>query len=306
MKQDTPSATAILIAKSLVFVAGDDRYRSVMPPDMVRLSRSFLRAVLVPWKVAAVEASGRLPLARWVVRLIERLSVPGMIGHYIVRKRRLEDIVQATAQRYSGLRQLVIMGAGLDTLGTRMAMSRPDLRVYEIDHPATSAAKLRAFTSRFAALPPNLTLLPVDLAVVDPRTVLKSTEGFSFIDQTLFIAEGVFMYLTLEAVGRALDILFDFPQAHAAFAFTYMLPSEGDGRPAFRNQNRWVDRWLGRQREPFVWGATPDTLDAFVAKRGLKPLGHTDAAQLRQAYLTTAAQNEIPTAVGENIAWIER
>src|SRR3712207_6852082 len=43
-------------------------------------------------------------------------------------------------------------------------------------------------------------------------------------------------------------------------------------------------------------------LDAFVVKRGLKPVGHTDATELRQAYLTNPAEREIATAVGENIA----
>jgi methyltransferase (TIGR00027 family) len=306
MKHDTPSATAILIAQSLVFVSRDPRYRSLMPTDMVPLSRAFLRAVLAPWQVGALEFFGGLAPARWLVRLIERFSVPGMIGHYIVRKRRLEDIVAASAQRYCGLGQLVILGAGFDTLGTRMASSRPDLRVYELDHPATSAAKLRAFASKFAALPANLELIPVDLAVSDPLTILRTASEFSFAASTLFIAEGVFMYLELEAVGRTLDILHEFAPGRAGFAFTYMLPSADDGRPAFRGQDRRVDRWLGRQREAFVWGATPDALDAFLAQRGLKPLEHTDGARLRDAYLLNRGQSGIATAVGENIAWIER
>jgi len=306
MKRDSPSATAILIAKSLVFVSGDERYRSVMPAGAGALSRSFLQAVVPAWRIAAIEALGRFPPARWIVSLVERLSVPGMIGHYILRKRRLEDIVQATADRYGGLQQLVIMGAGLDTLGTRAAASRHDLRVYEIDHPATSTAKRRAFAAGFVSLPSNLALLPIDLAAADPRTVLQSVEGFSFSATTLFIAEGVFMYLPLDGVGRALDVLLEFAPSRAAFAFTYMLPAEDGSRPAFRGQSPWVDRWLGLQREPFVWGSTPDELDAFVAQRGLSSIGHTDAAQLRHTYLKTSEQRRIKSAVGENIAWIER
>ena len=306
MKADTPSATAILIAKSLVFAAGDARYRALMPREMVELSRAFLAGAVSASAVKVFGGLGRLPPARWLVRLIERTSVPGMIGHYILRKRRFEELVGATAARFGGLDQLVIMGAGLDPLGTRMARARPDLRVYEMDHPATSAAKKSAFTRGFTALPHNLTQLAVDLGAVDPRTVLRATRGFSFEVRTLFIAEGVFMYLTLEAVGRTLDILLDFPETSAAFAFTYMSSSDQSGRPAFVGQKRSVDRWLGRQREPFVWGATPAMLDEFIRERKLRSLAHADAASLRAAYLTTGSLQSVATAVGENIAWVER
>jgi methyltransferase (TIGR00027 family) len=305
MKHDTPSATAILIAKSLVFVSGDVRYRSIMPSGMVEISRAFLLAVLAHWQISMLEIFGRFPPARWLVRLIESKSVPGMIGHYIVRKRRLEDLVAESSRHQGQLEQLVILGAGFDTLGTRTAQSKLGLRVYELDHPATSAAKQHAFARGYVTQPRNLSLLAVDLSKSDLRRILSSVNGFSFTAKTLFIAEGVFMYLTLDNVGRTIDILNEFSAGHASFAFTYMLLSETDRRPSFRGQTHGVDRWLGRKSEPFIWGASPESLNEFILKRGLYPIEHIDAKQLRDAYLINDAMREISTAVGENITWIK-
>lgn len=305
MNPDKPSATAILIAKSIVFVDGDARYHALMPQGMVELSQAFLQAATSRVTMKTYEILGKMPAARWAVRLLESLSVPGMIGHYIVRKRRLEEFVDATAARLGGLDQLVIMGAGLDTLGTRMARRRPSMRVYELDHPATSKVKRRAFDSQVVSLPPNLTLIPVDLGTVDARTELEAAPQFDFSRRTLFVAEGVFMYLSMDAVGCVLDLLKEFPEKRAAFVFTYMLPSPVDGRPAFTGQNRWVDKWLGRKREPFVWGATPDALDTFVRGRALTPLDHADQPSMRADYLSSKDLQTLVTATGENIAWIE-
>jgi methyltransferase (TIGR00027 family) len=306
MKDDKPSATAILIAKSIVFVGADRRYRGVLPPETHELSRAFLRAATSDWQVQMWEVLGHLAPMRWLVGLIERMSVPGMIGHYIVRKRRLEDIALATAKRMEGLEQLVIIGAGLDTLGTRMARVRPELRVFELDHPATSAVKRSAFTNAYAAKPTNLSLVAVDLSKTALKPVLQSTAGFSFAQKTLFIAEGVFMYLTLADVGTTLSILHAFPERQGAFAFTYMLSSEVDGRPAFAGQSHGVDGWLGRKSEPFIWGSRPADLDLFIAKLGLKTIAHSDGQELRTAYLLEPAQRAISTAIGENIVWIEK
>ena len=57
----------------------------------------------------------------------------------MMRKRWIESRVRAAIA--DGASQLVVLGAGFDTLGVRLAVERPDFRVVEIDHPATLAVK---------------------------------------------------------------------------------------------------------------------------------------------------------------------
>ena len=63
----------------------------------------------------------------------------GMRATLVVRSRVAEDELARAVS--AGLRQLVVLGAGLDTLALRAPGLAPDLRVYEVDHPGTQAAK---------------------------------------------------------------------------------------------------------------------------------------------------------------------
>jgi methyltransferase (TIGR00027 family) len=101
-----------------------------------------------------------------------------------------------------GCRQLVILGAGLDTRAFRMA-SLADVAVFEVDHPATQAYKRRK-SRLLRPVARSLTFVPVDFE--------RQRLGASLIgaglrpDQpTAWVWEGVVMYLSDEAVRRTLD-----------------------------------------------------------------------------------------------------
>ena len=68
----------------------------------------------------------------------------------MLRKRWIESRVRAKIA--AGASQVVVLGAGLDTLGVRLASERPDLRVVEIDHPATLAVKRSVVERKLGAV----------------------------------------------------------------------------------------------------------------------------------------------------------
>src|SRR5579863_7125411 len=74
------------------------------------------------------------------------------------RSRITEDALSAAVEK--GVRQLVILGAGLDTFALRNPHSA--LEIYEIDHPATQAGKRARLAEAQIAVPPGLVLVPVD------------------------------------------------------------------------------------------------------------------------------------------------
>ncbi|MGA3033107.1 MAG: class I SAM-dependent methyltransferase, partial [Terracidiphilus sp.] len=61
-----------------------------------------------------------------------------------------------------GVRQVVILGAGLDTFALRNSHDALETRVYEVDHPATQAWKRERLAEAQIALPPSLIFVPVD------------------------------------------------------------------------------------------------------------------------------------------------
>src|SRR5712672_3174711 len=87
-------------------------------------------------------AAARTRPGRRMLHAIERESAPGLSRHWFSRKRMIERLVrEAMAEGFS---QLLVIGAGLDTLPLRLARRGALSRVVCVDHPATQALVRRA------------------------------------------------------------------------------------------------------------------------------------------------------------------
>src|SRR5690606_8942097 len=106
--------TAVLIARSLVLADATPVLRPLLVGDSGRLTRQLLDYA------GPARRFDFFRRHRWSRRLlfaIERLSLPGIFLHYLVRKRRIASLTAEAIQ--GGCRQLVVLGAGLDTLAWR-------------------------------------------------------------------------------------------------------------------------------------------------------------------------------------------
>lgn len=121
---------------------------------------------------------------------------------FAARARFAEDSVARAVT--SGTRQAVILGAGLDTFAYRNPY--PDLRVYEIDHPATQRWKRARLASAGIDCPDTLTLVPVDFESQDLATELEST-AFTRTEPAVFVWLGVVFYLTPSAARATLEYI---------------------------------------------------------------------------------------------------
>src|SRR5271157_5063002 len=147
----------------------------------------------------------------------ERPSGRRMRIFIAVRTRFAEDALAAAVQR--GVRQLVVLGAGLDTYAYRGAL-RDRLRIFEVDHPATQAWKRQRLADAAIPLPPCLTFAPVDF---ERETLAEglAAAGFDPARQTFFTWLGVVPYLTEEAIWPTLGFIASLPNgAHVAFDYS--------------------------------------------------------------------------------------
>ena len=135
------------------------------------------------------------------LQAFERPDLRRLRASMAVRSRFAEDNLDAAVRR--GVRQYVILGAGLDTFAYRNPHPATVLRVYEVDHPDTQSGKLRRLREAGIDLPCSLTFVPVDF---ERQTLAEAMDG-SGLDgaQPVFVSWlGVTMYLTREAVMRTL------------------------------------------------------------------------------------------------------
>ncbi|MDT7604302.1 MAG: hypothetical protein QOF61_2299 [Acidobacteriota bacterium] len=298
MRADEASATARLIAESTIFLAGDASAGHLIPARAAELSTWFVESPrqLARW---AIQSGLRRKFARFTITRFERLILPGIQLHYALRKRYLEDAARAALDE--GIRQVVVFGAGFDTLALRLAESHAAAEFFELDHPATQAQKTRALKRRAAAAPRNLHFLPLDLACERPRAaLLHSASGYRADAPTLFVAEGLTMYLSREEV----ETLFAFARAHAGarslFAFTYMEP-RADGRVGFRASSPLVGAWLRWRGEVFKWGARREELCRLLAAHNFEAQEIATTELLRRRYLAPARLAHLRLAEGESL-----
>src|SRR4051812_14320054 len=120
------------------------------------------------------------------------------------RSRVAEDALAAAVAR--GVRQAVVLGAGLDTLGLRDPHAGAGLRTFEVDHAATQAWKTERLAQAGLEPPATLTFVPVDFEHDELPVALRAA-GFRDDRPAFFLWLGVVPYLTHAAIGRTLRVI---------------------------------------------------------------------------------------------------
>lgn len=137
------------------------------------------------------------------------------------RTRFAEDELAAAAAH--GVRQLVVLGAGLDTYAYRGAL-RDSMRIFEVDHPATQAWKRQRLADADIPLPATLTFAPVDFERETLGEGLAAA-GFDAAQRSFFTWLGVVPYLTEEAAFATLHYVGS-PAGGAQVVFDYSNPPD--------------------------------------------------------------------------------
>ncbi|MBD0282209.1 MAG: SAM-dependent methyltransferase [Thermoleophilaceae bacterium] len=178
----------------------------------VLASPSRADGIALPLYVAAaerghehLEAAADAAIYRAAVRA-GALPGPGRVTRVAARKR---WIAQAAEQAIAeGVPQVVVLGAGFDTLGVRLLKVDPDLVVVELDRPATLAAKARALASATIPRPwPRFAAADLNDAPALPDALVAS--GWRLSAPTLFVAEVVLEYLAPDSALAVLAELAD-------------------------------------------------------------------------------------------------
>jgi methyltransferase (TIGR00027 family) len=287
MRGDRPSDTAVLIGRCTLLAARDPVRRPLVPSG-AEIPLSLLLAGHGPWFDFAL----RHDWTRASLGLLERLALPGIITHYLTRKRWIEDQARQALQR--GVTQVVVLGAGFDTLAWRLHRQQPAVHFFELDHPATQSAKRRELVPAG-----NLTFLPADLSLDSPGAILRACPAFSTDQPTLFIAEGLLMYFPEKEVAALLRNLAKLTTRRPVeFIFSFMAQAP-DGSISFRNGSPFIDRWLRWRREPFRWGIARTALPGFLQECGLRIATVADHDDLRAQILAPLDLAGLDLARGE-------
>jgi len=190
------------------------------------------------------------------------------------RSRFSEETLAACVAR--GTRQVVVLGAGLDTFALRNPHEGQGVRVFEVDHPATQAWKRERLKQAALAIPASLTFAPVDFERQCLGEALAAS-GFRLDRPAFFQWLGVVPYLTRQAFSLTLDFIARVPDSEVVF--DYAEPFEN--YPAERrvhvmaiadNAASRGEPWLGLYQPPDMSGLLRDKGFRTVEDLGLAEL----------------------------------
>ena len=206
---------------------------------------------------------------------------PGAQGFIICRCRYFDDYLQACLE--AGARQVVILGAGLDSRAYRGELQRRAVRVFEVDSPATQAGKITRVKAALGALPPNVTYVSIDF---NEETLDKlSACGYDPTVKTLFLWEGVTYYLNAEAVDATLAWVRSNSTSGSAVIFDYLYTSALTGRRQ-RGEIKRMQRYSGVTGEKLVFGVERGQIEDFLTRRGFTHVVDADAGRIKSLYCT--------------------
>jgi len=130
-----------------------------------------------------------------------RQTADAIVLMSVIRYRVLTERLPEANDR--GVRQLVILGAGLDTTAFALPAWGNDWRVFEVDHPATQDWKRAQIASLGWKMPPRLVFAPCDFETQDLLSVLDAA-GFRDTQPAVVSMFGVILYLTIDATRATL------------------------------------------------------------------------------------------------------
>ena len=235
--------------------------------------------------------ASRLPLVGPLApRLFDLIGGPGPRPSAVARTRLIDDIASEGAPTVS---QVVILGAGFDTRAHRLP-ALAGVPVFEVDHPATQAAK-RSVVESLGLSSAMVTYVAVDFERQSLEQQLRAA-GLRTGMSTLFIWEGVTNYLSDSAVDETLLTIGRLAGPGGVLVFTYIDAGVLDGSVSFPEARRWLAN-VRRAGEPWTFGLVPSNVGGFLGDRGFVLVSDVSTKQAGERWFAAMGRREHGSAL---------
>ncbi len=212
---------------------------------------------------------------------------PGAIGCIAGRTRYIDDHLRECID--DGIEQLVILGAGYDTRAYRFDELKGKVKVFEVDHPATHKVKVEKVKKILGSLPDHVVYVPIDFDKEKLDQRLFESDYDKKL-KTLFIWEGVTMYITAEAVDETLSFVAQNSGLGSSIIFNYMFQSVLDGTCELDYAAK-IREDYERRGEPLTFGIHEGAIDEFLSRRGFYQVKSVTGDFFRSSYFRGVNQD---------------
>lgn len=252
---------------------------TMLPEDIRIFSDPYAAYFIDPVKMAWAREHPEETMK--IAEEIER-AMPGWSNAIRGRIRYFDDRVQDAPGE--GFSQIVILGAGYDTRAYRFGSLKGRVRVFEIDRPETCARKTRILQQIFGQLPNLVSFVPIDIEQEDLWNLLRKA-GWTPEAKTLFLLEGLVMYLSRPAVEGLLAGIAHHASTGSTVLFDFVPQSLADGTSeAEGGQN--IRNWTIQMGEPILSGLADGEVMPFLAGLGYSDIQVISSRVFASMYYT--------------------
>ena len=224
MKENQASLTAMMVAYMRAYHAihatdkifDDFLAYDLIPEDKRELIEQYLTELSLTCDKELNDSENTASLSDRISTLEFSMQV---ISNVISRTRYAEDTLEKAFRQ--GVRQCVILGAGMDTFAFRRSEMLEELEVFEVDHPATQEFKLHRLAELEWEHPTKLHFIPVDFTKESLVTVLTRSSSYDSNGKSLFSWLGVVSYLSHEDIFATLRSIAEIAPAGSIVVFNY-------------------------------------------------------------------------------------
>ncbi len=213
---------------------------------------------------------------------------PKGIYEYVIARTKYIDTVCETSTD-DGICQIAIIGAGFDSRSVRFTGKRTSIRAFELDTIYTQSEKITQLQKRKISIPGNVVFVPIDFNNESIQERLQES-GFDREKRTLFILEGIIMYLTEDAVCSLFTELYGLSAPGSKVVFDYVLAS------VLRKENRYygeqnIYRKVETVNESWTFGLENGEVREFVGRFGFELVENMNVEDLEKRYFTDQKGN---------------
>ncbi|MGH2784893.1 MAG: class I SAM-dependent methyltransferase [Actinomycetota bacterium] len=206
-------------------------------------------------------------------------------GIFVGRARYVEDCIAERAA--DGVRQYVILGAGLDTFAQRRTELMSQMRVFEVDEPGTQRWKQARLRKLGMDVPPNLQFVPVDFEEGASWVDAIAASGFDRDEPAVISSTGVTQYITEAALNSTLQDAAGLGRG-TTFISTFILPADRID-PGERELRGVTEERAAARGAPWISCYAPAVIVSMAEAAGFKRVAHVSQDELNERYFSDRA-----------------
>lgn len=198
----------------------------------------------------------------------------------VMRARYAEQTLERAV--HQGVRQYVIIGAGMDSFAFRQPELLERIDSFEIDHPVTQGKKLRRIRRAGLVVPPHHHFVEADLTRVSPVEALSGS-SFDMGQPSFMSLLGVAYYLTQETLSKTARSLADGLTPGTYLVFDYLLDEESSDSAALPLRTTMLD-FVEKRGEPMRASYSLDQMNDLMVDAGFETLENFKITDVEGSY----------------------